>query len=80
MNRLEYARLSSPTGAWAGRSCFGDILTGLSGRTIHRWPIFDSVTLKETETMQHWEALFPIRNADACSLCPFPAQDVLGAG
>jgi YHS domain-containing protein len=32
-------------------------------------PISDAVSLTETETMQHWEALFPIRGADACSEC-----------
>ena len=32
-------------------------------------PISDAVGLTETETMQHWEALFKIRDADACSHC-----------
>ncbi|HIF00257.1 MAG: hypothetical protein ABGZ23_24270 [Fuerstiella sp.] len=32
-------------------------------------PISDAISLTETETMQHWEALFKIRNADACSHC-----------
>ena len=31
--------------------------------------VSDAVSLTETETMQHWEALFPIRDAEACSQC-----------